>query len=357
MIQNSYEPLVSIIIPALNSEKTINDLLDSLMELNYKRDLIEIIIVDGGSTDKTREIAKKYPVKIVVEERKGINIARNVGVRNSHGEIIVFTDSDCVVPKDWIKKIVEIFEDRSVGCLGGSAVGYYDTLLSKYADESIIPVLKIFKKQEKLDRLKNFISCPAGCNMAFRREILEKAGLFDERLRYGFDELELVERMCELGYKMVLDNEIIVWHKHRENLRGILKQVFNYGMGGGLLINMGINGKFTKWTLQSLTAFLTWISLLISLTILTIINNQLFLIPLLSITILPITLLAVFYIVKAYRKERERIFEVLVYPIIDILRFIYFHFGVTYSIINRKKMKKLIESQKINPSYIISKSQ
>ncbi|MBS7648907.1 glycosyltransferase, partial [Candidatus Bathyarchaeota archaeon] len=99
MVKGDRDPFVSIIIPAFNSEATIKDLLESLMLLDYSKDNLEIIIVDGGSTDRTMEIAKSYPVRIIVESRKGINVARNAGVKSSKGEILVFTDSDCVIPK------------------------------------------------------------------------------------------------------------------------------------------------------------------------------------------------------------------------------------------------------------------
>ncbi|MEM2820344.1 MAG: glycosyltransferase, partial [Candidatus Bathyarchaeia archaeon] len=162
MNENPYEPMVSVIIPALNSEVTIKALLESLIALDYRRDRLEIIVVDGGSTDRTREIAQRYPVRVVVETRRGINVARNVGVRNSCGEILAFTDSDCVVPRDWVKKIVEAFSDSRIGCLGGSVMRYEDDFLARYADESVMPVLRRFRRRELLSNVKPIFRYPAG---------------------------------------------------------------------------------------------------------------------------------------------------------------------------------------------------
>lgn len=327
-----YDPFVSVIIPAFNSEATIKDLLESLMLLDYIKDKLEKIIVDGGSTDRTIEIAKSYPVKIIVESRKGINVARNAGVKSSKGEILIFTDSDCVVPKDWVRKIVEDFKDQNVGCLGGSALRYEDNFLSRYADISVVPVLRRFKKREILDNVKLLLRYPAGCNMAFRREAVEKAGFFNEKIHYGFDEDDLAERVCKLGYKMLLDPEVIVWHKHRRSLRNLLKQFFNYGKGGALLVRTGIKGNFSQWILTSLLSFSAWIALSIFLAFLSIMFNEIFLIPFLLITIVPLFFLAMLYTVRSRGKIGRRI-EALIYPILDLLRLLSFNLGIVYGLL------------------------
>jgi cellulose synthase/poly-beta-1,6-N-acetylglucosamine synthase-like glycosyltransferase len=335
MVKGDYKPFVSIIIPAFNSEATIKDLLESLMLLDYDKDRLEIILVDGGSTDGTREIAKNYPVRIIVENRRGINVARNSGVKSSKGEILVFTDSDCIVPKDWIRKIVDDFRDGSIGCLGGSALRYEDNFLSRYADISVVPVLRRFRKREVLDNVKLLLRYPAGCNMAFRREAVEKAGLFNEKIHYGFDEDDLAERVCRLGYKMLLDPEVIVWHKHRRSLRNLLKQFFNYGRGGALLIRTGIKGKFSQWILISLLSFSAWIAISISLASLSIMFNKIFLIPFLSITFFPLLFLAVLYTIGFPGKMGHRI-EAIAYPLVDLLRLSSFNLGIIYGLLRPK---------------------
>jgi glycosyltransferase involved in cell wall biosynthesis len=95
---------VSVVIPAFNEEKLIGRCLKSLEKQTMKRGDYEIIVVDNNSTDKTAQIAKKYADKVVKEKRKGILFARQKGCDEAQAEIILRTDADGYVPKDWIKK-------------------------------------------------------------------------------------------------------------------------------------------------------------------------------------------------------------------------------------------------------------
>lgn len=98
------QPAVSVVIPTLNNAKTLEKCLSSIRANDSKYDF-EIIVVDARSDDGTLEIAGKYVDKLLVGAPNIIN--RNIGVKNAKGEIICFTDSDCVVPRDWIDKLVD----------------------------------------------------------------------------------------------------------------------------------------------------------------------------------------------------------------------------------------------------------
>ncbi len=330
--KNIYESTVSVIVPVLNAELTIKELLDSLVKVDYDKGRLEVILVDGGSTDKTREIIGMYPVKLVIEPRRGLNVARNTGLRDSQGEIVLFTDSDCVVPKDWVGKMVRNFEDAKVGCAGGSASRYKETFLFKYSDESIMPVLRIFKKHEVLDNVKPPLGYPAGCNMAFRRVAIDKVGGFNEDIQHGFDEDELVERICRVGYKMVLDPEATVKHQHRGSLRGLLKQTFNYGRGGAFLFTKKKMGdRIARWNLTTLISFLIWFVTNTCLVLLTLVVNWFFIVPLLLLTLVPFLFLTLFYASKATRGSSP--FIVVIYPVVDMLRFFVYCLGEIYGLI------------------------
>jgi cellulose synthase/poly-beta-1,6-N-acetylglucosamine synthase-like glycosyltransferase len=332
-------PKVSVIVPVKNGGAKIQGLLDSLMQIDYPKDKLEIMIVDGNSSDDTREIVSRYPVKLLLEEKHGINGARNTGVKHSGGDIIVFTDSDCVVPKDWIKRIVEDFQDSKIGCVGGNVEGYYDDFLSRYSDESIIPVMRRFKRREVLDTIKPPLHYPAGCNMAIKRDIIEKVGLFDENIMYGFDEDELVERICRKGNEMILDPEILVKHKHRSTLPELLKQNFRYGRGIGLLLKMrGIKSAFSKWILLCILGFTVGISVILSLALFTLFAfSAENLIRLLAILLVPPFGLILFYAYKVAKNRIRKYASILAYPLIDIARSLVFVFGGIYQLLKPRE--------------------
>ncbi len=329
-------PSVTVIVPVRNGELTIQSLLESLQKLDYDKNKVEVIVVDGNSTDKTQEIVKNYPVKLVVEENKGLNLARNVGIKCSDGEIIAFTDSDCIVPPNWITKIVENFKDSRVSCVGGSAKALDSDFISEYADNSIVRLMPFFTKREELEKVKPFFRHPAGCNMAFRRKVAEEVGYFDENIKYGFDEVEFADRICRAGYKMVLDPAVLVWHKHRSTLREFLKQNFQYGKGSGLVFKRKrLKDAVSRWSFLSIMGFISWLVIVGLLTFLNFTStSNIFPWLLFGFTGLPLIILATVYTYRALKNKKfNRIF---VYPFIDLFRVLSFCVGQVYQVFRKK---------------------
>jgi len=326
-------PSVTVIVPVRNGEMTIQPLLESLQKLDYDPNKVEVIVVDGNSTDRTQEIVKEYPVKLVVEERNGLNVARNTGIKKGNGDIVAFTDSDCIVPSNWVTKIVENFKDPQVSCVGGRAEALDGDFVSQYADNSIVRLMPGFTKREELQEVKPFFKHPAGCNMAFRRKTAEQVGYFDENIKYGFDEVEFADRICRAGHKMVLDPEVSVWHKHRSTLADFLKQNFQYGKGSGLVLKQNrLKDSVSKWSFLGLMGFITWILIVGSLTYLNLTSTSgLFFWLLFSFTLLPLFILGSVYAYRAlFNKKFAR---VVVYPFIDFFRTLSFCSGQLYQVV------------------------
>ena len=317
-------PTVSVIIPVRNNEETIEDLLESLMNLDYPKDKVEFIIVDGQSTDNTVSIASKYPVKILEEPGLGPNYARSIGVEASTGEILAFTDGDCIVPKHWIKVIVENLSNPEVGCVGGSVYAdksLENNIYATYADKSVMRVMPLAKKKEVLSEPEVFKHL-AFCNMAIKREALDKIGGLDTALK-TFEDVDTVQSICEAGYKMVLDPEMYVWHKHRQTLKSILKQTHTYGMGGPKFRKKHPKSKIAKFYRMGLTAFYTFMSILALGIAISIITGNIIPLLLVSSPFIIGYLAGVIY----YASKGNGLKASLIYPAIDALRIFAFCIG------------------------------
>lgn len=335
MEKYSSPPSVTVVVPVRNGEQTIEPLLESLQKLDYNNDKVEVIIVDGNSTDMTQDIVKKYPVKLVVEKRKGLNVARNTGIKKGNGEIVAFTDSDCIVPSNWVTKIVENFKNPQVSCVGGSAKALNSDFVSQYADNSIVRLMPFFTKREELEKVKPFFRHPAGCNMAYRKKVAEEIGYFDENIQYGFDEVEFADRVCKAGYKMVLDPNVLVWHKHRSTLGEFLKQNFQYGRGSGLVLRRNrLNDSVSRWAFMGLIGFISWLLIVGSLLFLNFSSSvSIFFWLLFGFTGFPLLIVASVYGYRAIRNKK--ISRVIIYPVIDIFRTLAFCCGQVYQLFKK----------------------
>lgn len=124
---------LSIILPTYNNEKTLRECLDSLTEQSFPKNEYEILVIDGGSTDKTRDIAAKYPVKIVHNPHRIEEKARIQGIALAKGRVIAFIDADNVVEgEDWIKKMMTPFKDHNIA--------FADTLYFSYRSKDPLKV-------------------------------------------------------------------------------------------------------------------------------------------------------------------------------------------------------------------------
>jgi glycosyltransferase involved in cell wall biosynthesis len=179
-------PKVSVIIPALNCEKYIGNCLNHLFAQSYPIEKTEIIIVDNGSTDNTESIIDNYPVKKLKCLKKGPAAARNLGIKNSHGEILIFIDSDCLADKNLIKNHVQAHlkfrkSDPRVKIIGGGIKGYNQNLWS-LCDDFCSWSLFHFNLTPRFEHRL----CPTA-NMSIDRDILNTVGVFDEDLFFGED--------------------------------------------------------------------------------------------------------------------------------------------------------------------------
>ncbi len=116
---------LSIILPVYNNEKVLEECLESIFIQEFPKEDFEVLFIDGGSKDRTLEIAKKYPVKIIKNVKENEEAARIIGIKKAKGDILCFIDSDNIlVEKDWLKKAIRPFEDKEIS--------FADTLYYSY---------------------------------------------------------------------------------------------------------------------------------------------------------------------------------------------------------------------------------
>jgi cellulose synthase/poly-beta-1,6-N-acetylglucosamine synthase-like glycosyltransferase len=221
--------MISIIIPAFNSEHSIESCLHSLKKQSYKKPY-EIIVVDDGSTDKTPDKVNEIGgILLFKQSNSGPAKARNLGAKNARGNILLFTDSDCIADKDWVNEMLMPFIKKDV-------VGVQGRYKTK--QKTIIPTfiqMEIEQRYDKIEKNKH-IDFIGSYSAAYRRDIFLKFGGFDESFRAASGEdPELSFRIADAGHKMVFNSKAIVYHTHPTSLSKYLKSRFHRGYWGRLL--------------------------------------------------------------------------------------------------------------------------
>ena len=177
---------VSVVIPAFQEEKYIAATLSRLVNIDH---LVEIIVVDGGSKDKTVEIAKRFTDKVYVLRKRGIARARNYGAKRASGDILVFLDADVITTTDFVKKVLETFSDSTVvgaTCYIMPVKPRFHEKVFFYLHNSLTRILAGFKPHSR------------GEFFVVRRSEFLRINGFDESLPCSEDH-ELAFRLSERG--------------------------------------------------------------------------------------------------------------------------------------------------------------
>jgi len=221
-------PFVSVIIPAHNEETEISDAIEALLRQNYPKNKIEIIIVDDNSTDRTREVVSKYPVKLFLHaENRGAGAARNTGIKNARGDIVAFTDAHNIANENWLTNLLKHYDDQDLGGVGGADYVVFDT--TNWKRRIILECMSLYAGSKKM-------ATTSGSNQSFRKSILEKIGGYDENLLKS-QEAEINWRVEKAGYKIEFEPNAKVYLKSRDTFKGFIKQGFFYGWGASHIVS------------------------------------------------------------------------------------------------------------------------
>ncbi|HEV8679769.1 MAG TPA: glycosyltransferase, partial [Stellaceae bacterium] len=221
-------PRVSVVVCAYNAERTMEACLASLETLDYPD--YEVVVVNDGSTDRTLEISEGFPYcRIISQPNMGLSVARNVGAEAATGEIVAYTDSDCVADPDWLTYLVARMEAAGLSACGGPNF--------PPPEESLVPAAVAVSPGGPThvlisDEVAEHI---AGCNMAFRREVLLALGGFDPQYRAAGDDVDICWRFQDAGRTIGFSPAAVVWHFRRNTVRAYINQQRGYGKAEALV--------------------------------------------------------------------------------------------------------------------------
>lgn len=220
-------PFVSVIIPVYNDAKRLEICLNALAKQTYSQELYEVVVVDNNSEENIASIAAKFScVTLKTEIRKGSYAARNKGLATAKGEVIAFTDSDCIPAEDWIAKGVEqLRQNPECKYIAGKIELFY----AKPNKPTVIEIYDSlnFLRQERYVRELNF---GATANLFTYREVFDRVGLFNADLKSSGDR-EWGQRVYQFGYAQLYAEDVCVAHPARNKLKELQTKVARITQG------------------------------------------------------------------------------------------------------------------------------
>lgn len=234
-------PLVSIVIPALNEERYIVPLLESLAAQDYGADGMEVLVADGGSTDATRRLVQEFEspfarLALVENPRRITAAGLNAGMDEARGDCWIILGAHSSVRPDFVRQSVEGLQRTGAACVGGpiETIGHGPTGRAIAAAMST-PIgvgnarFRYSHEQAEVDTV------PFGC---YHRRVWEVVGRFDEDIPAADDD-NYNARIREAGGRIVLIPEIRSTYYSRDSYRALGRQYYQYGKAKGMLFRQG----------------------------------------------------------------------------------------------------------------------
>jgi cellulose synthase/poly-beta-1,6-N-acetylglucosamine synthase-like glycosyltransferase len=188
-------------------------------------------VVNNNSTDRTKEIISKLPIILLEENRtQSSYAARNTGVKSAKGEIIAFTDADCVADKNWLKEGVSAFDAPDTGCVAGVIKSAQP---ANYVEEYLAN--KNMLSQRESSKFFGFLPYAQTANAFYRKVVFDKTGLFEGKWVSGGDADFCWRMQLQTNYKVSFSDGAVIFHKHRSSAGSLFKQTFKNGIGNSLL--------------------------------------------------------------------------------------------------------------------------
>lgn len=222
---------VSIVIPCRNEENFISECLQSFINQTYPQELLKIIVADGMSTDKTREIIKDLQKKnnnIILLDNEGLSAPKgmNLGIRHTDSEIVIIFGAHAYADEKFVEENVKALENSEVGCAGGLITTVNDSIKGSAIAEAMSCPFGVGNALFRFAEKETYVDTVAFG--AYRRVVLDKVGIFDEELVRNQDD-ELNFRVEKSGAKILLSPKIKSTYFSRGSYKKLWRQYFQYG--------------------------------------------------------------------------------------------------------------------------------
>jgi glucosyl-dolichyl phosphate glucuronosyltransferase len=226
----------SILVCTYNRCNYLKETIESIIEAIGKREDCELIIIDNNSTDQTSEIVESFSsfssLKYYLETKQGLSHARNRGMREAKGEVLVYLDDDIELPKHYFEVCDQIFQDPDIAISGGKVLPH-KVNIPHWLPKKYYFLVSIFDEGNE----PKHIAYLMGANFAIRRSIALQIGKFNTNLGRkgsnlaGGEEIDYLNRAKQLGFKTMYNPDQKVWHKINEKLNElyVLKYAFELG--------------------------------------------------------------------------------------------------------------------------------
>jgi len=229
---SAHPPTLSVILPTYNRCSSLQRTLTSLLAQTLSSDGYEVIVVDDGSVDGTRDCVARYPqVKFIHQDHRGPAAARNRGACAAAGDILVFIDDDCTAPADWLQRVRDYFSRTDRAVCGGKTINAAANHYLSGVHQFIIDYW-----QAAVNRGQGQDLFLTSNNLAVRRPVFEQVHGFDEKiLRAGAEDRRLVQAIHDNGWRVDFLADLVIYHHHELTLKRFVRQQLHYGRGSFIL--------------------------------------------------------------------------------------------------------------------------
>lgn len=215
---------LTVYIPCFNVERYIETSIRCLLSQSHAPD--EILIVDDGSTDRTLEIASRFPVRVIRHGRnRGLAAARNTAFANARNELVGAIDADVFAEPNWLEHLLRHFSDARVAATGGRLI---EQFRNAPPDEWRFRHLCQDMGEKRIDIEWPSHRCLGGFGTVLRKRAVAAVGGYNESYRTNFEDVDLCQRLVRAGHKLVFEPLAVAYHQRRDNIRSVVRTAWRW---------------------------------------------------------------------------------------------------------------------------------